>query len=604
MSTNLIAIGSRRSRSVWRPAALRAAVVAMAAVLCAFGSAIWIEHRAHLHVDIVIAAVAMTMTLGRVQLGAAHRDRLVGTVVVAVAAAGASEVSSLLSRYPFFGDAAFTATMAGVIWVRRFGPRATKAGTVVVVPFITLLVTHGEGVPAHAASYDLWCALIALVAAFWVAVFQLGGAALGFREQRVRPSPAAPVAPPSTPSIVSAPPASPAPSAPPAPSRTARIPASTRMACQMAVALGAAFALGHGVFHDHWPWAVLTAFIVCSGSRGRGDVLHKGVLRAAGAAVGTVVATAIAGAFPAGDRWSVVIIFTVLGLASWLREISYAFWAGSVTAALSLLYGYFGQSAPSLLETRLEAIVVGAAIGIAVSWFLLPVRTGSVVKRRLADALAALSAFLGAPMGDAGEVRRLQGHFRHAVTQLEQIARPLRAQRMLSGASDRADAVDLLHGCVEPVGTLAGVFAGTGAGPGPGAGTGLSAAVVPEWDPLRRAVAANVGAIRRALGGRPGTPFRTIESQPRSTAASALIALNTALTGLAKSALLTWQPPDSPPQAPSEAPPAARHIAADRSVPPPGVGVPQPTEDQASEAPQRGASVVPGTENASDCPRG
>ena len=547
---------------------MRAAAVAMAAVLCAFGSAIWIEHRAHLQVDIVIAAVAMTMTLGRVQLGAAHRDRLVGTVVVAVAAAGASEVSSLLLRYPFFGDAAFTAAMAGVIWIRRFGPRATKAGTVVVVPFITLLVTHAEGVPAHAASYDLWCALIAVVAAFWVAVFQLGGAALGFREQRIRP-------------------AAPTPLTPPTPSKTTRIPASTRMACQMAVALGAAFLVGHRVFHDHWPWAVLTAFIVCSGSRGRGDVLHKGVLRAAGAAVGTVVATAIAGAFPAGDRWSVVIIFTVLGLASWLREISYAFWAGSVTAALSLLYGYFGQSAPSLLETRLEAIVVGAAIGIAVSWFLLPVRTGSVLKRRLADALAALSAFLGAPMGDAGEVRRRQGHFQHTVTQLEQIARPLRAQRMLSGASDRADAVDLLHGCVEPVGTLAGVFAGT------------KADAVTEWDPLRRAVTANVGAIRRALGGKPGAPFRKIEPRTGSTAASALTAMDTALTGLAKSALLTWQPTDSP----AEAPPVVRRVRADHLIPPPGVGASRHTDDRASEGPHSGTSAVPHTEDASGCAR-
>jgi hypothetical protein len=589
----MIAIGPRRSRSPWRPAALRAAIVAMAAVLSAYGSAIWIEHRAHLHVDIVIAAVAMTMTLGRVQLGADHRDRLTGTAVVAVAAAGASEVSSLLLRYPFIGDAAFTAAMAGVIWIRRFGPRATKAGTVVVVPFITLLVTHAEGVPPHAASYDLWCALIALVAAFWVAVFQLGGAAVGFREQRSRPvTPVALAAPTALTTQSKA-----------TPSKATRIPASTRMACQMAVALGAAFVVGHSVFHDHWPWAVLTAFIVCSGSRGRGDVLHKGVLRAAGAGVGTVVATLIAGAFPPEDRWSVVIIFAVLGLASWLREISYAFWAGSVTAALSLLYGYFGQSAPSLLVTRLEAIVVGAAIGIAASWFVLPVRTGSVLKRRLAEALAALSALLGAPIGDGGEIRRRQERFQHAVTQLEQIARPLRAQRILSGrfgrsgASDRADAVDLLHSCVEPVGTLAGVFAST------------SADAEPAWDPLRRAVAANVGAIRRALGGKPGAPYRSIESQARSTAASALIAVGMALTGLAKSALLTWQPTDSPAEARAETRAETRAEKSNvprggQSVPPPGVSTTKRADNRAAEGPHGGTSVVPDSENASGCPLG
>jgi hypothetical protein len=35
----------------------------------------------------------------------------------------------------------------------------------------------------------------------------------------------------------------------------------------------------------HWTWVVLTAFIVCSGTRGRTDLLRKGVLGAAGAAL-------------------------------------------------------------------------------------------------------------------------------------------------------------------------------------------------------------------------------------------------------------------------------------------------------------------------------
>ncbi|GAA1967547.1 hypothetical protein GCM10009838_27220 [Catenulispora subtropica] len=488
MSTNLIAIG--RSRPVWRPAALRAAAVTMAAVLSAYASAIWIEHRAHLHVDIVITAVAVAMTLARVQLGADPWDRLIGTAVLAASAAGASEVSSLILRHQILGDAAFTAAVAASIWIRRFGPRATKAGTVLVVPFVTLLVTHAEGVPPHAASYDLWSALIAGVAAFWVAAFQLGAAAVGLREQRGRR--------PDAPAKAAAEPTA------------RRIAASTRMACQMAVALAAAFAIGHRAFHDHWPWAVLTAFIVCSGARGRGDVLHKGVLRAAGAAAGTVIATWIADAFPPNDRWSVVIIFAVLGLAGWLREISYAWWAGSVTAALSLLYGYFGQSASSLLQTRLEAILVGAAIGIAASWLVLPVRTRDVLKRRLADALAALGDFLGAPQDDRAEIRRRQGRFLHAVTLLEQIARPLRAQRML-GLGRRADLVDAVHGCVEPVGTLAAV------------------SVSPESEPLRRAVAANVGAIRRSIGRKPGASYQPVPSGGRSTAAVALADLDAAL---------------------------------------------------------------------------
>ena len=153
-----------------------------------------------------------------------------------------------------------------------------------------------------------------------------------------------------------------------------------------------------------------------------------------------------------------LVIFAVLGLASWLREISYAFWAGSVTAVLSLLYGYLGQSAPALLVTRLEAILVGAALGIAASWFILPVRTRDVLRRRVAEAHAALSDlldFLDAPSGDRTEIRRRQARFRHAVAQLEQIAKPLRAQRMLTGSPASADVIDAMRRCVEPVGALA-----------------------------------------------------------------------------------------------------------------------------------------------------
>ena len=427
----------------------------MAATLAAYGSAIWIEHRAHLHVGIVITAVAVAMTLARVQLGADLPDRAIGAVVLAASAAGASEVGSLIERHQVLGDTAFTVAMAGSIWIRRYGRRATRAGAVLVVPFVTLLVTQADGAAPHPASYDLWSALVAVVAAFWVAVFQLGAGALGLPEQRRR-----------------------APSEAPAPRSTKlRIPAGTRMACQMAVALAAAFAVGHRVFHEHWPWAVLTAFIVCSGARGRADVLHKGVLRAAGATIGTVVATSVADTFPPADRWSVVLIFAVLALASWLREISYAWWAGSVTAALSLLYGYFGQSAGPLLQTRLEAILIGAALGIAASWFVLPLRTRDVLKRRAADSLLALRDFLAAPEDpeEEDELTRRRDRFLHTVTLVEQIAGPLRAQRLLRIGTNHADLVDALHDCVEPVRTLGRTRGRPGADSNPDSAAALSA---------------------------------------------------------------------------------------------------------------------------------
>ncbi len=45
----------------------------------------------------------------------------------------------------------------------------------------------------------------------------------------------------------------------------------------------------------------LTAFIVCSGNRGRGDVAHRAAMRLAGAGAGTLAATALSGVFTPGD---------------------------------------------------------------------------------------------------------------------------------------------------------------------------------------------------------------------------------------------------------------------------------------------------------------
>jgi len=141
---------------------------------------------------------------------------------------------------------------------------------------------------------------------------------------------------------------------------------------QMAAAVAAAFALGRLLFDQHWPWMVLTAYVAASGNRGRNDVVRKGVERLVGACAGTVLATGVAVAGITG-RTSVVLIFVVLAVALWLRPLNYAYWAAGMTTALSLLLGYYGQDAQSLLPTRLEAIALGAALAVASAWWLLPV---------------------------------------------------------------------------------------------------------------------------------------------------------------------------------------------------------------------------------------
>jgi uncharacterized membrane protein YccC len=176
----------------------------------------------------------------------------------------------------------------------------------------------------------------------------------------------------------------------------------SKFALQMAAALAGGFAAGRWLFGIHWTWTVLTAYIVSSGSRGRGDVTYKAVLRVGGAAVGTLAATALANAFPAHDDWSIVAIFGVIAVALWLRPLSYAYWAAGMTAALALLYGFYGQQGAHLLLDRLEAILLGTAVGVAAAWIVLPVRNVDVIRRQLAVALRAIAAGLS---DDAPDLR-------------------------------------------------------------------------------------------------------------------------------------------------------------------------------------------------------
>ncbi|WP_435650389.1 FUSC family protein [Kitasatospora purpeofusca] len=487
---------------------LRGTAVTTAAMLAAYGSALLIEHFADLRVDVVVQAVVLAATAARVQLAADRYDRLLGLAVLPTAAAGAAEIGRLMTLHPNAADALFTLGTALAVWLRRFGPRAARGGGLLVLPLVALLVMPPDAGPVADHEHTLWVALIAVVSGAWVALFQAAAVRTGLVPAPVRaPAPA--------------PEPEPEPQAEPEARRRPDV--HTRMALQMAGAVGGAFVAGRAVWPDHWAWVVLTAFIVCSGARGRGDVLFKGFQRAVGAAAGTVVATAVAGSFGPHEDAAVVLIFAVLAVATWLRELSYAYWAGCVTAVLSLLYGWFGQSSDDLLRTRLAAIGLGAAVGIAASWLILPLRTRDVLRRRTADALAVLTELLGSAGGDRPALLRGRARFAYGAGQLELLARPLRAERRALGLAGRlpggaassthphrADVVDAVAACEAPLGVLV-----------DGAVADPALWSDPRVARLNRAVAANSAAVRRAIGRRPGPAYQGIRARiPRQAGAT------------------------------------------------------------------------------------
>jgi hypothetical protein len=378
-----------------------------------------------------VLAVVLSLSLSRSQLDRDLRGRLEAAVMLPLVAVAALGVGLLLRHAPWLGAAVFVGGMFLSIWLRRFGPMARRAGALIALPFVTLLtVPHVHATATGRIPALLVPVLVALLALWWVSV-----AHALTRGLRLQP----PVAPPATePAAVAS-------------TRDGGLQpvASTRMAIQMAVALTASFVVGYLCFAERWSWIVLTAFIVNSGNRGRLDVAYKSGLRVLGAAGGTVLALSLslhAGGV-AGMQGALILAALFFGV--WLRPFGYGWWALFVTLALALLQGFSDAVPPAaMLWLRLEEIAIGAVIGVASAWFVLPVRSSDVLRRRLADALAAMAEAL-----DPATPERSPARMAAAMDQLEQMLAPFRASRALTRrfrAIQPADWGDTLLACRVP----------------------------------------------------------------------------------------------------------------------------------------------------------
>lgn len=267
------------------------------------------------------------------------------------------------------GAVLFALDVAVPVWLRRFGRAWRAGGTVAAVPFLAVLV---HPVPEQISWEFLgWMLVAAAVAYAWAAAIHVVTAA--GRAPTVRTASA--------------------------PARSRRVAASTRMAIQLAPAVGGAFTFGQWVNPAHLVWPVLTTLIVHSGNRGRGDVLWKGTERT----VGTLLATGLAGTIAPANDIAIVAIFVILALAAGLRESSYVYQAACTTAALAFLYGYFGQSGTDLLAHRLLGVLAGGVTGVAAAWFVLPVRTTDITRLRVGAVLAAAAEVAASAAGGTPE---------------------------------------------------------------------------------------------------------------------------------------------------------------------------------------------------------
>lgn len=357
-----------------------------------------------------ILAAVMALSLARRRARGPARAKLLELADMLVVAVGAGFVAWLLHEHLALGAAVFTAGLTLSVWLRRFGGNLRLLGGILVLPFVAALVAPGAPHSAFGAGADVVLVLFASLAAFaWDWLLHV------FAHEAEGPEDAPPAA---------------------RPAESGKLPSSDRMAAQMAVAVGTAFVLGAGLFPRHWSWVVLTAFIVCSGAIGRGDAAYKGVLRLGGALLGALAAAAVQYLFMPQGPLAAVLIFAALFVGLWRRDSNYAWWAGAMTLVMALLNPAGAELA--LLIERLLAILVGAVCGVVACWFVLPIRTRAVVRRRLADTLLALEELAGTDA--AGRDEKLRS-FQRCTLECERLAPPLRWYKRLLGCGEEHPAV-------------------------------------------------------------------------------------------------------------------------------------------------------------------
>lgn len=421
MAATWVRIARTRASVLVQP--LLEAAVTMAAVLATLLCTMALAPGA----GAAVLAVVLTLSLSRSHMDRDRRGRLEAAVVLPLVGFVALGVGLLLRHAPWLGALVFVAAMFLSIWLRRFGSMARRAGRLIALPFVTLLtVPHVRPTPGGALPAVLVPIVVALLALAWVSIFH----ALA---RRLR------LLPPITQEA----------HAPPRQESTLRPDATTRMAVQMAAALSLSFVIGYLCFAERWAWIVLTAFIVHSGNRGRLDVAYKSGLRVLGAAAGTVLAMSLTFHANANPMTTGVLILTALFFGVWLRPLGYAWWALFVTLALALLQGFEPQPPGTLLWLRLEEIVIGALIGLACACVIWPVRSTDVLRRRLADVLAAMAEAL-----DPATTDRTPARVASAFDHLADMTAPFRARRRFTRrfrTLQPADWVDTLLACRTPV---------------------------------------------------------------------------------------------------------------------------------------------------------
>ncbi|TCQ28128.1 putative membrane protein YccC [Rhizobium sp. PP-CC-3G-465] len=202
---------------------------------------------------------------------------------------------------------------------------------------------------------------------------------------------------------------------------------AVRTAIQITLASALAMVFGLMLSRERWFWAVLSAFLVFTNTRSRGDTAMRAVQRSIGTLFGISVGLVAASLLQTMTPVILVLAAVCVFLAFYLLAISYAAMTFFVSIVLALVYSLIGSLTPEVLILRLEETVIGSLAGLAVAFLVFPARTETLAGEALHRWCTALRRLLtDAAEGRSGfDLIHRSQVLERAYAELSSVVRPL-----------------------------------------------------------------------------------------------------------------------------------------------------------------------------------
>lgn len=151
------------------------------------------------------------------------------------------------------------------------------------------------------------------------------------------------------------------------------------------LAAALAMLIGSGLSEERWMWAVISTFVVFLGTTSREHTISRVMQRLAGTLAGALVSALVVTAFRHAP--GVLAAAMVLSVFGWAYYIFHAYARGVffITVLVGLVYGSLGFEIVPLARLRVEEVVAGCLISLAVAVLMMP----SAAARRVQPGVAA-----------------------------------------------------------------------------------------------------------------------------------------------------------------------------------------------------------------------